>query len=612
MSFWGDLLTVDLASGGCERQPFRPEVARDWLGGRGLNASILGDRLERHGPSQPGDTAMVWSPGLLTGVGVPFASRLHISGRSPLTGLLGSSNVGGHVGVALRTASVQSLILEGKAPRPSYLVISDTGVWLKEASDLWGRGTRETSRRIREKLGPRARVMSIGPAGEGGVRFACIMSDTGHSAGRTGMGRVMGEKNLKAVAVLMGRPAKLSGEDRDLVAEYASRVRESSRFETYSRYSNSAYVTWADELGILATRNFRQTSFEDAEKIDGKSLYRYVRHPRACYGCPVHCKAEVRYNYGRNKGLLGERPDIEPIANLGSKCGLGDPQALLYLYNLAGDLGLDAISAGGVLAFAFDLYDRGIITSSDTGGLALEWGDPQTMETLMRGMASQEGFGQVLGEGVLRAARLIGRGAEEHAYHAKGMELPAYDPRGARGTALGYAVSTRGADFSSVYTTPEFRLTPEEGTRAFGSPESVDRFYERGKETLVRKMMAISAVMDSLGICKVPILSILGDYGLSWEADLVSKLANLHLDSKDLFKRGLRILGAEWEFNRKHGAGSGDDHLPPFFAERPVEGGPTHGLTVDVREMVGDFYRLMGWGTDNCEDAPGEGSDPAR
>lgn len=561
------------------------------------------------------DSVMVLSPGLLTGVGVPFGSRLHISGRSPLTGLLGSSNVGGHAGVALRRAGIRSLLIESQASQPSYLLVSPSGSRVEPCPHLWGLGTRETSRILRERLGSGARVLTIGPAGEKRARFACIMTETGHAAGRTGMGAVMGAKKLKAIVIMMDGPSpRLSSAQKELSADYSRRVRQSQRFETYSRYSNSAYVEWASDMGILATRNFRDTQFEGASQIDGKALFRYVTHPRACHGCPVHCKAEVRYDYGEQTGLTGERPDIEPIVNLGSKCGLADPQGILHLHNLAGDLGLDSISTGAVLAFALDLFDRGIIGPTDTDGLDLRWGDASVMEELMLKIARQEGFGRVLGLGVREAAEVIGRGAREFAYHSKGLELPAYDPRGAKGTALGYAVSTRGADFTSVYTTPEFRLTPQEGKENYGDPASVDRLSERGKGALVKKSMIISAVLDSLGICKVPILSILGDYSLEQEAGLVRCLTGLDMNPSDLLEVGERVLGEEHQFNLRFGAREGDDRIPQWFSQNPVQMGPSRGHSVEVSGMVREFRRLMRWDypavSQEDHSPPGEVSGP--
>ncbi len=379
--------------------------------------------------------------------------------------------------------------------------------------------------------------------------------------------------------------------------QYIEQIRSAPRYDTYARYSNSAYVTWARDEGLLSTRNYRQTQFEGAERIDGSQIIKYVTRPRSCHRCPVHCKAELKVPSGRF-ATEGDRPDIEPIVALGSKCGLDDVEALLYLYNLAGQLGIDVISTGGVLAFAMELYERGILTDDDTGGVALTWGNAEAMETVMRQIARREGLGVVLAEGVQRAARIIGRGAEQYAFHSKGLELTAYDPRGAMGTALGYAVSSRGADFTSVYAIPEYRWDAAQSREVFGTEKAVDRLSIEGKGALVKRSMIVSAILDSLGLCKVPILSVVGDFSLENEAALASSLTGWPLTAADLLTIGERILNVERLFNLRHGATPADDDLPDRFTEEPLLDGPTRGMTVAIQPMVRDFYTVMGWGDD--------------
>jgi aldehyde:ferredoxin oxidoreductase len=440
--------------------------------------------------------------------------------------------------------------------------------------------------------------MVIGPGGENGVRYACIMTGTRHAAGRTGMGAVMGAKNLKAIAVSRSpfSSRKRASEALALVRDYAHKIRTAPRYETYARFSNSGFVTWASEAGILATRNYRQVRFEGADQIDGLRLIDYVTRSKSCYHCPVHCKAEIEIREGRYAGTRGERPDIEPLVNLGSKCGLDDPEAVMYLYNLASTLGIDVISTASALAFAMDLYERGIISLEESGGIELTWGNAEAMETMMYRIARREGFGAVLAEGVRRAAQIIGRGAEVYAYHCKGLELTAYDPRGGMGTALGYALSTRGGDFTSVYAVPEYRWRPEEGREWFGTEKAVDRLSLEGKGQLVKRTMIVSAILDALGICKVPVLSVVGDYSLEDEAALTAALSGWDVTADDLALVGERIVNLEKLFNVRHGAGREDDDLPDHFVEDPVpDPGPTYGMTVDIQQLVEDFYAAMGW-----------------
>jgi aldehyde:ferredoxin oxidoreductase len=597
MDFVGKLLIVDLATGEIEHQEMPETLARQFLGGRGINAWLLtqhvGPQTDPLGP----ENVLALSCGLLTGTEAPSSSRLHVSARSPLTGLLGSSNVGGHFGAKLRAAGVQTLLIRGCALRPVTLWMDGERVELRDAAHLWGLDARAAAESLQEELGKTARLMVIGPGGENGVRYACIMTGTRHAAGRTGMGAVMGAKNLKAIAVRGEKQRREQNERvRTLVRDYVDKIRTAPRYETYVRFSNSAFVTWANEVGILATRNYRQVRFEGADRIDGQRLINYVTRSRSCYRCPVHCKAEIEIREGRYGGTRGERPDIEPIVNLGSKCGVDDPEAVLYLYNLAGSLGIDVISTASALAFAMDLYERGILSTEDTGGIELTWGGAEAMEALMHRIARREGFGAVLAEGVRRAAQIIGRGAEAYAYHSKGLELTAYDPRGGMGTALGYAVSTRGGDFTSVYTVPEYRWEPEQGREWFGTEKAVDRLSVEGKGQLVRRTMIVSAVLDALGICKVPVLSVLGDYSLENEAALTAALTGWDVTADELALIGERIVNLEKVFNVRHGAGREDDDLPDHFTEdRVPDPGPTQGMTVNIQQMVRDFYDAMGW-----------------
>lgn len=597
MEFVGRLLRVDLSEGRVEQSDLPDPLVRRFLGGRGLNAWLLARHIgpEVH-PLGP-ENVLVLSCGLLTGTEAPASSRLHIGARSPLTGLLGSSNVGGHFGAALRAAGFQAAVVRGRTEHPVLLRIDEQGAELVDAGDIWRMDTRAAAERLKERFGEDSRFLVIGPGGENRVRYACIMTGTRHAAGRTGMGAVMGSKNIKAIVVSApeGRP-KADPRARQVVRAYLERVRSAPRYETYARYSNSAFVEWADEMGMLATRNYQRVRFDGASRIDGKRLIEYVTRPRSCYRCPVHCKAEIYIRQGRYAGTRGERPDIEPIVNLGAKCGLDDPEALLYLYNLAGDLGIDAISTAGVLAFAMELFERGILTEEDTDGIRLTWGDAEAMEVMMRRIARREGFGAVLAEGVREAARLIGRGAQAYALHAKGMELTAYDPRGALGSALGYAVSTRGGDWTSVYALPELRWDPEEGQKWFGTDKAVDRLSPEGKGPMVKRTMVVSAVLDSVGMCKVPVLSVVGDFGLQNEADLVAAITGWEIDAQELALVGERILNLERLLALRLGAGPEDDDLPDRFTEeRVTDPGPTQGMTVDMRRLVADFYEAMGW-----------------
>ncbi|MHB1130981.1 MAG: aldehyde ferredoxin oxidoreductase family protein [Chloroflexota bacterium] len=593
----GRVLSVDLSSGRVEASEYSLDLARLLLAGRGASSHYLCQLVTPQTDPLGAENPLLFCAGLLTGTAAPASSRLHVGARSPLTGLLGSSNVGAHFGAALRAAGWQALLLRGESARPVYLAIDGAEVALRPATDLWGLDTWQTQSRLAALPGlSGARVMAIGPAGEQKVRFACVMTERGHAAGRTGMGAVMGAKRLKAIAVGgHGASPPTDEGSREAVRAYARAIREAPRYATYSQYSNGAYLIWADEQGILGTQNFSRNRFADAASIDGKRLHDYVTKPQTCHRCPVHCKAEISVPRGKYALPVGERPDIEPIMALGARCGVGDPEAVLYLYNLCGQLGLDAISAGASLAFATDLYERGIITDKTTGGLALRWGDGEALAALLRQIATRQGLGEVLAEGVARAAELIGQGAGELAFHSKGLELTGYDPRGGMGTALGYAVSARGGDFSSTYPVPEYRWDAQQGERELGCGASVDRTSTTGKGRLLRRTMSVAAALDALGLCKVPALSVLGDFSLRAEAALATELLGEPFSAAELMRVGERIINLERLLNLRLGAVAADDTLPARFTKTGLSDEPGRGRMVDLEPMVHEFYNEMGW-----------------
>ena len=598
MAALGRIIDIDLTGGGIDTREFTEEMALQDLGGFGYNIRFLYENLSGDiDPLDPRNIIIV-SLGLLTGTAAPSSSRIHINALSPLSGLIGSSSVGGYLGTRLRSLGIMSLILRGASPTPVFLSIGENEIHLMDGRNLWGMDTRQTDAAVRSLVGDdKAEVLSIGPAGENLVRYACIMAGIDHSAGHTGMGAVMGSKRLKAICVRgAARKEKISPEAMVIVREYVKSIQDSvSRYRDYSQLGSSGDIKELNEMGLLGTRNYRSMQLKGAEKIDGRNLKSYVVRNITCPRCVVHCKAEVELKKGKYAGFRGGRPEYESVIDLGALCGLTDPDALMYLSNLCNILGMDTISTGSTIAFAMDLYDRGIITREDAGGIELTWGNADAMEAVMKMISARENFGDILAEGVFRAAQNIGRGAEKYAYHVKGVELYGSDPRGMMGTALSYAVSMRGGDFTSVYPVPEFRYTEERAEREFGTRQAVDRFAAKCKGALVRYCLIVSSLIDSLGICKVPALTIAGNYDLEIETRLIRVLTDLNLDKKRLLHIGERIVNMEKLFNLRFGATSDQDTLPDKFLQESIGEGPSAGARVDLKPMVQDFYRSMGW-----------------
>ena len=579
-------------------EDYTESMAREHLAGFGFNIKILFTRLmQTCNPLDP-ENVLIITRGLLTGTAAPASSRVHLSGLSPLSGLIASSSVGGFFGAKLKTLGIMSLIITGKAPNPVYLRIHARGVDIEDAGPLWGLNTRQTESRLRSDLGDNsAEVLSIGPAGENQVLFASVQAGIDHAAGRTGMGAVLGSKHIKALVVQAGhKREKMNGVTSEIVKRYIKNMKANvARFHDYATYGSAGDVLETNQWGLLGTHNYRLGQVCDAKEIDGRGLQKFVTKKNSCHRCPVHCKAEIEINDGSYKGFRGGRPEYETVMKMGPLCGLSDPPALLYLTNLCNILGLDTISTGGVIAFVMDLFDRGIINRKDTGGLELRWGDAEAIEILIQQIASCRGLGKILAGGVRRAAKVFGKKAEKYAYHVKGVEIYGADPRGLMGTALSYSVSLRGGDFTSVYPIPEYRYSPEKAKKEFGTEQVVNLTATEGKGALVKKCMIVSMVIDSLGLCKVPTLAISANYDLVLEAKLIKAITGLDISVDELFFIGERLVNMEKMFNLRHSSDFHADALPDFFINQPVTEGPAKGQRVNLEPMVLDFYRRMGW-----------------
>ena len=600
MHMLGKILDIDLTTQTWKLAEYPPELASTYLGGRGFNVHILYEQLRAGVDPLGPDNLLLISCGLLTGTAAPSSARLHINALSPLTGILGSSNIGGNFGARLRSNGIQSILVRGKAAQPVYVWIDGDTIEIRNAQSLWGLDTWETEDRLKATLGGgNINLLTIGPGGENGALFGCIMSDRDHAAGRTGMGTVMGSKNLKAIVVKKQKSGASSRSDdrfNESIRRYIWQMQNSPHYTDISLYGGASYVEWADELGILATRNYQQNTFEAASRIDAKKLADHIIRRRSCHRCPVHCKADLKFVSGKYKGMHAVRPEFEPMLSLGSKCGLSDLDTLVFLDNLCSRLGLDNISAGNAIAFAMDIFERGIITLRDTGGLDLTWGNGDSMEALIRQMASGEGFGKILAQGVRRAAQLIGRGAAHYAPHVKGLELAGYHPDNIMGTALGYAVASRGADFNDVFATLEYKWLPDERSDELGAPKASDLKSIHGKADLVRRSSIITTVLDGLGLCKVPALCLICTYDLVGEAELAAAVIGWSLDASDLFVNGERIVNLERLFNLRYGTSAADDRLPDMFFEKDYNAGEEPSKPHAWMEpMIQEFYAAMGW-----------------
>lgn len=596
MAYTGEVLEVHLEEGRWERRAYPERVFKEVLAGRGYNALFLREQVKPGIDPLGPDNVLVLSCGLLTGTPAPASSRVHIGALSPLTGILGSSNVGGLLGRALRSCGVQALVIRGRSRFPAVLWINSREVRVEAAEDLWGLDTWETESRLRAGFtGSEAGILTIGPAGENEVAFACAMSDFDHAAGRTGLGAVMGAKRLKAIAVHK-EGTDVPPLDRAAgaaIRDYARRIRRAPEFSFFRDHGGAGYVTWCDDMGILATRNYRSSRFEAVDSLDGRRLRPHAVETRGCPGCPVRCKARLSFKGDGPRAGVFNRPEFESLVNLGAKCGLADLESVVRLDNLCSKLGMDSVSAGTVVGFAMDLFDRGIIGRAQTGGLDLSWGNKTSMEVLVRQIALRQGLGAVLAGGVRRAAQELGYGAERYAPHVKGLELPGYHPAYIMGTALGYMVSSRGGDFSSVYASLEYAPPNERAETGIERRFSPHIGEIQGKAFMVRRAVLANIALDCLGICKVPVLALQRGFDLEAEARLVRNLAGLDIHVRDLMRLGKRVADLERLFNIEHGAGPRDDRLPDMFMTKEYGSDETSKRRYEI--MLREYYALMGW-----------------
>lgn len=598
--YFGQLLNVNLNSGQCSLSEV-PEAALKHIGGRGFNIWYLYHHLpEKTDPLAP-ENLLLLSCGLLTGSSAPTSARLHINALSPLTGILGSSNIGGYAGAWLRSCNIASIIIKGKSEKPVYLYIDSKGAHLKDASHLKGCDAFETQDIIKQShKNKKLKILAIGPGGESKVRFAAIMSGRDHAAGRTGMGSVMGSKNLKAIVISKGThkhfPANTSVQ-KGAVKDYVSQIKKSSEFSFFSKHGGAGYVKWANDFGIMGSRNYGSIGVKDIEKIDGRKLDKNIVRSSGCFRCPVQCKADLKIEE-MDKDKLFTRPEFEPVINLGPKCGLNDLNQIIKLDNLCGRLGIDTTSTASVIAFAMDLFEKKILPGNlpedMIGDLDLSWGNAATMEKLIYQMVEGKGLGNVLCLGVRKAAEIIGNGAKQYAAHVKGLELTAYHPTAIMGTALGYAVSSRGGDYNNVYASLEYSWSETKAKKEFGTREAVNIKSIMAKGKVIKKAVITNIIVDSLGFCKVPVLSLLKSFNLENEVKLINGLTGLNISSRDLFEAGERIAALEKLFNIRHANDDIEDKLPQMFINQSQNHDPTL-IRQNLETMLQEYYRAMGW-----------------
>jgi aldehyde:ferredoxin oxidoreductase len=535
------------------------------------------------------ENPLILMTGPMTGTMAPTAGNgIAFVAKSPLTGAIGEAKSHGFFGADLKRAGYDIVIFTGKSERPIYIWIDDDSVQFMDAKHLWGKSPADTEDSIREELGDYyVRVAAIGEAGEKLSRIACIINDKTRAAGRTGMGTVMGSKNLKAIAVRGTKDVKVPKPDEFL--EYVRMLHERQKGPAATKYrtlGTALNVLVHNSLGALPTRNFTNASFEGAEKVSGEYLNeRFVARIVGCYSCAMRCEHIAVVPEGQYKGSTS-RVEYEPLWALGPHCGVDRLDAIIKAMDLCNYYGLDNLSCGNIVGFAMDCYEHGILTKKDTNGVDLSFGNAEAMVDLVRQIGTREGLGDVLAEGVKIAAEKIGNGAENYANHIKGLEMTGYDIRGLKTAAIGYAVSFRGADHN------------RHGSYGLDLKGTVDRFKaERGRGKMVMEIEDLYTIIDSMILCKFS----RGTYYQAFDdiARLYTLGTGIEITPEELRLTGERINNIGRLFNIREGFTRKDDHLPAKVMSTPIpEDTVSKGSFISKKElnlMLDDYYEARGW-----------------
>jgi aldehyde:ferredoxin oxidoreductase len=585
----GKILHIDLTTGKTYTEPLNEDYAKKYIGGIGLGMRLwLANSKAGVDPFSP-DNPLVLATGPTSGTVWPTGGNGHaFVSKSPQSYGIGESKSHGSFGAELKRAGYDAVIFKGKAEKPSYVWIDDDSVQILDASHIWGKPPAETEDAIKEELGDYyVRVASIGPAGEKLVRIACIINEKSRAAGRTGMGAVMGSKNLKAIALRGTNDVKVAKPEEflEFVKEFHERMKGPAT-KKYRTLGTPENVLVHNALHCMPTRNYNNAHFEAAEKVSGETLNeRFVAKIIGCSSCAMRCEHVCVVPEGPYKGAMA-RVEYEPLWAMGPYCGIDRLDAVIKASDLCNYYGIDSISAGVIVAFAMDCYENGILTQKDLEGLDARFGNHEALVKLIEKIGKREGIGDILAEGVKIAAEKIGKGSEKLAQHIKGVEVTGYDLRCLKTAALGFAVSFRGADHN------------RHGAYAFDVKGKVNRLKaEKGRGKMVKDIEDVYTIIDSMIICKFS----RGTYYKEFEdlAKLYSLVTGYETSPGEMRVKGEGINNLARVINVREGLGRKDDTLPYKVMHNPIpDEGPAKGAYVSQEELdllLDDYYEARGW-----------------
>jgi len=608
----GRILRINLGNGSIGVEEPGEKFYRRYLGGRGFISYFLLKELPKNVEPLSEDNRLIFATSVMTGAPIPGFGRHSVGARSPLTGAYGESEAGGYWGVELKFAGYDAIIVEGKSPKPVYIWITNDTVEIRDASHLWGKDTGETKDILIKELGDdKIKTLSIGIAGENLVRFAGIASDLSHYHGRTGMGAVMGSKNLKSVVVRGKNRLKFADEEKlkQFGKYFVENMKNNADNRALSKYGTSSYTFGANAAGGLPTRNFYSGHIELEYTVD--ELHDKLKiKTDGCYACPVRCKQvfEAKEPYSIDPRFGG--PEYETMGALGSCCGVTSMYGPAKGHELCNRYGLDTISTGLTISFAMECYENGLITKEDTGGIELKFGNMEAMFKIIEMIANREGFGNILAEGSARAARIIGKGAEKYSMTSKGQEFALCEPRVKFGVGFAYAVSPTGADhlqhehdgafdplltgYSHSADDPDFFM---KGIYALGVLEPVESLSLKPEKIhLFTNLQHYWSLFDCLDLC-IFVFGPVRTFKASQLADMVSAVTGWEPSLYELMKAGERATTMMRCFNIINGFTRKDDTIPDRMFEG-IAGGALKGSKLDREEFeraLTYYYEMMGW-----------------
>jgi len=593
--YCGKILHVDLATKGITVEEPAESYYRMYLGGWGFIAHQLLQRAPKGVDPLAPENPLIFATGVASGTPIPGSGRHAVGAKSPLTGGFGEADVGGFWGTELKRAGFDAVVVTGASETPVYLWVQDGEAEIRDATQLWGKPTAGVEVAIRAEHGDnQIRVIQCGIAGENLVRYACVISDVNRAAGRTGLGAVMGSKKLRAIAVRGTGTVDVADSDGvKAVANHVLGLRE--RWAGLHEHGTGGGIMMFDELGRLPTRNFREGKFEGAEKIAGPTMTEQILVDRdTCHACPIACKRVVETDGAYQVDRAYGGPEYETLASLGSICGVDHLEAIAYANQLCNAYGLDTISAGVTIGWAMECFERGLLTVEETGGLELGFGDHEVMTQLVEQIARRDGFGDLLAEGSLRAARKIGRDTERYAVHTKGQEYPMHDPRFQFGLGIGYLTSPTGADHMHNYH--DSGVESQAGADQMQSLGIFTEPLERTTLPTAKPVLAATAI--SLQVMKnCACICMFEPYGLNDYQKIVRAVSGWDVSGVELLRIGERALGLARLYNAREGIGPTDDRQPMRFSE-PLMLAGEEGASI-AEEAIGEavelYYEIQGW-----------------